>query len=184
MKSNKSKFLIIGLSVILAIAIITTVWLKNASHKKLSLQAQKEMTQYLKELSKSGITKPKKDLAAPYEDVHYLKGRQHYYKKEFDQAILEFTESIKTKPTAEVYCELGISYMEKGDFNAAIENLKRSIELKGQYPKAEYAMAVCYTRINPPDTKSAREHLEKAKKLGYQIPEWFEKHLAKLETAK
>ena len=112
---------------------------------------------------------------------HYIKGKEYYYKREFDNAISEFKKSIKIKPTPQAHGELAVSYMEKEDFKIAIENLKASIDLDPKYPKAQYAMAVCYTRINPPDVKSARRHFEKAKKLGYQPPDWFEKFLSKLE---
>ncbi len=112
---------------------------------------------------------------------HYVKGKEYYYKKDFDKAISEYKKSIKIKPTAQAYCELAVSYMEKEDFKTAIENLQASIELDSRYPKSEYAIAVCYTRINPPDLKLAREHLEKAKKLGYRVPEWFKRHLSELE---
>ena len=115
---------------------------------------------------------------------HYTRGNEHSYKKETDKAISEYGKSIEIKPTAEAYCGLAVSYMEKGDYKTAIINLKASIKLNPKYPKSEYAIAVCYTHLRPRQVKLAREHLEKAKKLGYQVPEWFKRHLLKLEEQK
>lgn len=115
---------------------------------------------------------------------HYLKGKEYYYIKEFDKAISAFKESIKIKSTAEAHCELAVSYMEKDDFKTAIDHLKTAIKLNPEHPKSEYAIAVCYARINPPDVKLAREHYTRAKNLGYNIPEWFERHLKRLEEKK
>ncbi|GEM_PF-4480818 len=178
------KWLLPLIVIIVVTSLSAIYWAKNSSYKKLKLQATQEMIQHLEGLPTSGIKAPQKQPAVLLEDENYLRGMQYYYKREFDSAVSEFEASIATKPTPEAYCELGITLMEKNEFSKAIDNLKKSIELKAQYSKAEYAMAVCYARINPPDIKSAKEHLEKAKKSGYQIPEWFEKYLAKLETAK
>lgn len=114
---------------------------------------------------------------------HYLKAKEYSYSKQHENTIKECNESIKIKPTAEAYCEMAVSYMEKKDFNAAIGYLKESIKINPKYPKPQYAIAVCYISINPADTKSARMHYEKAKKLKYQIPEWFIRRLKKLEGA-
>lgn len=97
--------------------------------------------------------------------------------------LTQSPQKLNTKfdPKAKSYCEEAILYMEKGNFKKAIENLKVSIEIDPAYPKAQYAMAVCYARIDPPNTALARQHYEKAKELGYQVPEWFERHLKKLE---
>jgi len=132
---------------------------------------------------KTLLKPPRKQLEVtpPLAKKHYLRGKEYYYKKEFDRAISEYKESIKIKPTAEAYCELAVSYMEKEDFKTAIEKLKESIKINPEYPKSEYAIAVCYIRIKPPDLKLAREHFERSKKLGYHPPEWFERHLRRLE---
>lgn len=154
-------------------------------------QKQTYITKCRSILASDFLKKPKpyipkealKEMPEPAKE-HYIKGQEYYYQKDFDKAISEYKESIKIKPTAQAYCELALSYMEKGDFTRGIENLKESIALNSQYPKAEYALAVCYARINPPDIKLAREHFEKSKQLRYHAPEWFEKYLKKLEGQK
>ncbi|MFH0732181.1 MAG: tetratricopeptide repeat protein [Candidatus Omnitrophota bacterium] len=90
-------------------------------------------------------------------------------------------KSNQFNPAAKTLCESAVSYMEKGDFTIAIENLKKAIKIDPRYPKPEYALAVCYLRMEPPDLNAAKEHYEKSKGLGYHPPEWFERHLRKLE---
>jgi len=81
-------------------------------------------------------------------------------------------------------CDLAISYMEKQDYKAAINNLQAAVKIDPQHPKSNYALAVCYARINPPDTVLSRQYLKKAKDLGYNVPDWLNRHLDVLEGRK
>jgi len=160
LKNRSLAFFLIGLCVVLIIGISIGVYLKKQSRYN-PYKALQGMPQTAKE--------------------HYIKGEAFYYSKAFDKAISEYKASIEVNPTPEAHCSLAVSYMEKNDFENAIRNLETSIQLNPNYPKSEYAMAVCYTRIDPPNIELAKKHYQKAKKLGYQIPEWFNAHLTKLQ---
>lgn len=95
--------------------------------------------------------------------------------------LIKYKKPVNFAPEAGVYCDKAIAFMEKNDFKKAISYLQKSLEKDPRYPKSEYALAVCYIRMNPPDLKSAKEHYQRAKKLGYQAQEWFERHLKRLE---
>jgi len=88
--------------------------------------------------------------------------------------------SVKNKGAFEksrLLCDKAIAFMEEGDFNSAINYLEQSLEFNERYPKAHYALAVSYLRINPPDFSSAISHRDQAQKLGYLVPEWFDNYL-------
>ena len=112
---------------------------------------------------------------------YYLAGKDDYIQRNFNSAVANFKKSIEVEPTAEAFCELAITHMENNKFAAAIEHLKTSIGLNERYPKSAYAMAVCYLRIKPANIKLARLYYKKAVELGYNVPEWFERHLERLE---
>jgi hypothetical protein len=84
----------------------------------------------------------------------------------------------------EKLCEQAIVMMEKRQFDPAIKVLGKVLILDQDYPKANYVMAVAYLRKSLPDTKKAVEYRDKAKKLGYQIPQWFDDYLKKIQAEK
>jgi len=74
--------------------------------------------------------------------------------------------------------------MEKNDFGAAQKILAQALQIDPQYPKANYALAVCYLRVNPPDLVKAKVYRDKAAKSGYRVPQWFDDYSKKLENKK
>jgi len=87
------------------------------------------------------------------------------------------------KESKEKLCQQAIATMEKNDFGAAQKLLGQALQIDPQYAKANYALAVCYLRANPPDLKKAVECRDKAKALGYVIPVWFENYFKKVQVS-
>ena len=59
----------------------------------------------------------------------------------------------------EIICDLGISYQATGDFNQAIKEFSRALELDPDYGEAHNSLG--YTYINTGDYAKAVEHLQK-----------------------
>ena len=79
-------------------------------------------------------------------------------------------------------CEEAIVLMEEGDFQSAIKYLEQSLAGNNSYAKAHYALAVSYLRIDPPDIRRAMSHRNRAQKLGYLVPEWFDNYARTLKA--
>jgi len=113
----------------------------------------------------------------------YQRGEDFYYKGKFDDAIADFKKATELDlKYADAYCEMGVSYMEKSDWDTAIATFNKCLQIDSNHPKANYAVAVSYARKPQPDVKVAREYFEKAKKLGFMYPQWFEDFLKRLEA--
>lgn len=77
-----------------------------------------------------------------------------------------------------------VSIMEEGRFEEAIDLLQASTGFFSKDAKACYAMAVALIRKDSPEIKKAIKYKNKAQKLGYQIPEWFDDYVTKLNNDK
>lgn len=71
--------------------------------------------------------------------------------------------------------------MGKSDYEKAIEQLNKTLELDPNYPKTHYALANAYARKLNPDVKLARKHLDESIRLGYHAVPWFLDYIKKLE---
>ncbi|EIJ44270.1 type IV pilus biogenesis/stability protein PilW [Beggiatoa alba B18LD] len=72
-------------------------------------------------------------------------------------------EKYKANEKAEIYLQLGVQYMQRGqrgDYDIALERLKKALSIDPNYPDAHNAIAVLYERIG--QTEFAREHYERA----------------------
>lgn len=70
-------------------------------------------------------------------EQHYNAGVDLYYQGQFDEAIVEFNESIELDPEmAEAYCNRGAAYIQLGNYERAIEDLDEAIRLDPQYADA------------------------------------------------
>ncbi len=93
------------------------------------------------------------------------------------------TKKQESSAKSRFLCEQAISFMEQGDFKSAITYLQQSLSADNNYAKAHYALAVSYARIDSPDVRRAISHRNRAQKLGYLVPEWFDNYVRTL-TAK
>ena len=81
--------------------------------------------------------------------------------------------------TADVYGDLGYAYGQKGKLAQAIVAYKMAIKLDPQNGDSHYNLAVAY--FNKRAFKSAKIYSDKAKGLGYAVPESFITELQKNE---
>ena len=72
-------------------------------------------------------------------------------------------EKEVARRSADTYIELGISYMQKGDLNTALQRLEQAVEVAPDYAPAHNAVALIYERIG--EVKKTRKHLKKAVRL-------------------
>jgi tetratricopeptide (TPR) repeat protein len=85
---------------------------------------------------------------------HLLNKRRHTTdrtkKAEYlTQAIVEFKQAIELKPDFEVaFNLLGHAYIEQGNWELALKNLDRAIEMRHDYPAALYNRAHIYKRLS------------------------------------
>jgi tetratricopeptide (TPR) repeat protein len=97
---------------------------------------------------------------------HLLNKRRHttdkVKKAEYlSQAIAEFEKALAIKPDFEVaYNMLGHAHIEQGQWELALKNLNKAIELRSDYPAALYNRAEVYKRLSV--GKRDSEFLDKA----------------------
>ena len=62
--------------------------------------------------------------------AHYQRGQAFYEKKQFSEAINEFTRAIEFSPDNPVgYSARGAVYRQKGDIEAAISDLEKAFHI-------------------------------------------------------
>jgi tetratricopeptide (TPR) repeat protein len=105
------------------------------------LRPQREISQ------NAVIPAPKLDLGPPWYFMHSNKAsaaaderaHSYYYKGDYDQAIVEFTEAIRIEPkNSDYYSNRGIAYYHKGSYDRAIADFTESLRLKTEYPSVDY----------------------------------------------
>jgi tetratricopeptide (TPR) repeat protein len=122
---------------------------------------------------------------APAEDADFVKGYELYNQQKYDEAIPFLQKTLAKNPShlrGQVY--LGVSYMGKEDFQSAIVELEKALEMDEKYPLTNYALSVSYSRKTPPDIGKAEKFLASAKQYGYQVPIWFEQYVERLKSGK
>jgi Flp pilus assembly protein TadD len=107
-------------------------------------------------------------------------GKDYLNRNMLDEAISYLQKVVDLAPqTHEVYQDLGFAYGQKGLLNEAINTYKKAIELDPQDASSHFNLAVAY--FNKRDFITANSYCQKAKNLGYAIPETF---LTQLEETK
>lgn len=98
---------------------------------------------------------------------NFLSGVDQYRnRKQIDSAIISFKNSISLYPFAKTYYELGNAFMDKKDFNTAIEAYKMSETLEYKpYSLVLYNMCCAYSMLEK--TKEALNYLQLAIENGY-----------------
>lgn len=64
------------------------------------------------------------------------------------------------KSPADIYVQLGIAYMQEGQYQTAMKKLRRGLEMDPQNANIHNVMALLYERLN--DTTNATVHFDKA----------------------
>ena len=81
-------------------------------------------------------------------------------------------------------CESAIVIMQEGDFQGALPILKHAISIDRANAQAHYALAVSLIRQKNPDIKTSIKHKDIARRLGYDIPVWFDNYVKMLSSKK
>jgi tetratricopeptide (TPR) repeat protein len=119
----------------------------------------------------------------PPVEKHFRMAQDLHARGKLGEAIKELELALKEDPKhVPSNCELGVIYMGKNDYDKAIEQLNKTLELDPNYPKTHYALANAYARKPSPDVKLARKHLDEAIRLGYHAVPWFLDYMNKLEA--
>ncbi|HLA37309.1 MAG TPA: tetratricopeptide repeat protein [Candidatus Brocadiales bacterium] len=84
--------------------------------------------------------------------AHFDKGHEHYKQGRYDDSIAEFKKALEHDPKdAASLFGLGNSYFLKQDFAQAIKCYQDVTQLKPDFPKAHYALALAYRRVGKTD---------------------------------
>lgn len=96
--------------------------------------------------------------------AHYMMGIFYERQGKFDEAILEYKESLsQDKDIPAIYMRLAISHIRKGEFDSAIEELEKLKELDPDDLDAGFMRALLYSLQNSSD-KASEEYEEVLKK--------------------
>jgi len=125
------------------------------------------------ELTLNNAVDERKDAAA-----HHALGEVYLAKKQFDDAIKEFDEALKSDPkNAQIYSDLGAAWLEKGkidrlgaepgkgleDFARSLEKLDRALELNANLLEALFNRAIVHQEMALPQQAEDdwKKYLEK-----------------------
>ena len=85
----------------------------------------------------------------------------------YSQAILDFNQAIKFKPTdAGKYLGLGLAHAGLQDYKKAIENCNKAIKLNSNFAAFYELRGYCYQEFGK--KTDAEKDFAKAKELGYK----------------
>jgi tetratricopeptide (TPR) repeat protein len=91
----------------------------------------------------------------------------------FDQAIGAYEKAVRLNPGhAKTHYCLGTLYAKRND-TRAFWHLQEAVRLDPDFAEAHNNLAVFYASLNPPKLSHAREHAQKALKLGYAVDKRF-----------
>lgn len=92
----------------------------------------------------------------PTPEAHQALGKVYLAQGKFDEAIREFEQALSgSKNQAQVYNDLGVALLEKGDFNRSLESLNKALQLDGNLQEALFNRALCYEKLSRPNEAKA-----------------------------
>jgi tetratricopeptide (TPR) repeat protein len=137
---------------------------------KVNLDAERGSPEYIKNLDVAITINP----IVPdfyYEKCYLLRQlQQHKAITRYCDFALHFI-----KDDEQIYFERGTAYYSLGEYQKAINDLEKAIELKPGYAEAWFKAAVAYSEIG--DINKAKTYLERSKTMGMKGYENFERKL-------
>jgi hypothetical protein len=78
----------------------------------------------------TGVIKSRQELRQTLAIAYHRRGTAHASKKEYDQAIEDYTKALEIDPKyISAYNDRGLAYTSKGDYERAIADVTRAVEL-------------------------------------------------------
>jgi tetratricopeptide (TPR) repeat protein len=100
------------------------------------------------------ISQAVKDKPTP--EAHHELGKVFLAQGRFDEAIKEFSESLKSdQNNAQVYNDMGVALLEKGDLNRSLDSFNKALQLDKNLLEALFNRALCYEKQSRKDEAKA-----------------------------
>ncbi len=114
---------------------------------------------------------------------YFDKGVQFYLKKQFDEAISAYTESLRLNPqSAEARSNLGFVYFDKGDIDRGIAEQQKALAVNPNFGHAFYGLALAYEKKG--DKENAIKNWEEFMKRSEPHSVWWNRAKERLDNLK
>jgi TolB-like protein/DNA-binding winged helix-turn-helix (wHTH) protein/Flp pilus assembly protein TadD len=107
--------------------------------------------------------------------INFSLGWRLYMARQYDRAIVQLKDTLEMDPTYELpHLVIGQAYEQKGDFELAIPELKKAVELSHGTPLMVSALAHAYARSgNRKEAENLLAELQAKSKTEYVSPYYF-----------
>jgi len=83
----------------------------------------------------------------PTPEAHHVLGKVYLAQGRLDEAIKEFDQSINgSKAPAQNFNDLGVAWLEKGDYNRSLDSFNKALQLDGNLQEALFNRALAYEK--------------------------------------
>ena len=83
----------------------------------------------------------------PTPAAHHALGKAYLAQRKIDEAIREFEQSLNgNQNQAQVYNDLGVAWLEKGDFKRSLDSFNKALQIDGNSLEALFNRALCYEK--------------------------------------
>jgi len=83
----------------------------------------------------------------PTPEAHHALGKVYLAQGKFDEAIKEFDQSINgSKAPAQNFNDLGVAWLQKGDYNRSLNSFNKALQLDGNLQEALFNRALAYEK--------------------------------------
>jgi tetratricopeptide (TPR) repeat protein len=100
----------------------------------------------------------------PGPETYHALGKVYLAQGKPDEAIKQFEESLKgNQNNAQVYNDLGVAWLQKGDFNRSLDNFNKALQVDGNLQEALFNRALAYEKQSRKEEAKAdwREYLKR-----------------------
>ena len=85
----------------------------------------------------------------PTPEARHALGKVYLAQGRFDDAIMAFEQSLSgSKNQAQIYNDLGVAWLQKGDSNRSIESFNKALQLDGNLLEALFNRALAYDKTS------------------------------------